>query len=396
MRNLATIPARDRQQGAALLIMLLLLVLGGAAWLVWAGPEILTEAAFEAMLAGGLLKGLRGEPAGWVGRVVRRTVLPFVLVTAAALAFAWIGQASYPQARTAREVVLAALSGEDSASGAQASAATPEAAEWSRVTAALAAVRGVDASAAPERRAEALRALQAHADALAERGRLDEAKADVERGVALVRSGDPLPLREAAADLQRLHAYRLGESGRHAEALAAYAALRTWAGPVREPALAWRLVWGLNQSAVLQEQQVAEGSGAALLEQASAYPVQTGDAVLVREIAEAWRLQGMMALWAAKRDGLLAGRPRLATATTAFARAVELLPADAPGRGEALAGLAYARYLGGDLRGADQALRAVPAAQAAATREVIVDYARHRVVPADAALAAFVEPRLAR
>ena len=72
------------------------------------------------------------------------------------------------------------------------------------------------------------------------------------------------------------------------------------------------------------------------------------------------------------------------------------LQPDDPGRGEALAGLAYARFLSSDPSGANAALRLVPTSQAAATRELAIDYARHRVLPVDAGWAGFVEARLTR
>jgi len=73
----------------ALVIALVVLVacLGGAAiWLVWQAPVILPEAAFEALVAAGLVKAARvSEARGWMHGVLRSTAIPFVLLLAAAI-----------------------------------------------------------------------------------------------------------------------------------------------------------------------------------------------------------------------------------------------------------------------------------------------------------------------
>ncbi len=78
----------DLDDGFVFVVALLVLVafFGGAAvWLVWQAPVILPEAAFEALLAAGLVKAARrGEARGWARGVLRATVLPFLLVMAAA------------------------------------------------------------------------------------------------------------------------------------------------------------------------------------------------------------------------------------------------------------------------------------------------------------------------
>jgi hypothetical protein len=73
----------DLDDGIVLVIALLLLVsvLGGTAiWLIWQAPVILPEAAFEALLASGLIKAARrGDARGWARGVLKSTVIPFVL-----------------------------------------------------------------------------------------------------------------------------------------------------------------------------------------------------------------------------------------------------------------------------------------------------------------------------
>ena len=83
----------DLDDAVWIVIALLVLVaaLGGAAiWLVWQAPVILPEAAFEALLAAGLVKAARvNEARGWMRGVLRSTAIPFVLMLAAAIFLGW-------------------------------------------------------------------------------------------------------------------------------------------------------------------------------------------------------------------------------------------------------------------------------------------------------------------
>lgn len=92
----------DVDDGIVLVIALLLLVsvVGGVAiWLVWQAPVILPEAAFEALLASGLIKAARRNDArGWTRGVLRSTLLPFGLVLAAASVAGWAAQRACPPA----------------------------------------------------------------------------------------------------------------------------------------------------------------------------------------------------------------------------------------------------------------------------------------------------------
>jgi hypothetical protein len=63
------------------LALLLVVIFGAGAYLVYAAPEILSEAAFEALLAAGLIKASRNiSRQGWMGSVFKATVLPFIVV----------------------------------------------------------------------------------------------------------------------------------------------------------------------------------------------------------------------------------------------------------------------------------------------------------------------------
>ena len=69
-----------------IVIGLIALAIGSAFLVVSMGPEILIEAAFNALLAGGLIKsGTRVSDPDWIGSVVKGTWLPFAIVLAAAL-----------------------------------------------------------------------------------------------------------------------------------------------------------------------------------------------------------------------------------------------------------------------------------------------------------------------
>ena len=87
-------------------IGLIALAIGGAVFIISAGPEILIDAAFNAMLVGGLLKASNrvSEP-DWMGSVLRATWKPFMVVLVMALAFAFTAAMLLPKAHTFGEVM---------------------------------------------------------------------------------------------------------------------------------------------------------------------------------------------------------------------------------------------------------------------------------------------------
>ncbi len=91
-----------------LAIVVLLLVAGGAfVYVVYAGPGVLVDAAFEASLAGGLIRAGKETAGGdWMGSVLRATWIPFALVLTAALAFAWVAAIYAPAANTFGQVFV--------------------------------------------------------------------------------------------------------------------------------------------------------------------------------------------------------------------------------------------------------------------------------------------------
>ncbi len=94
-------------------LLLALVVFASSGYLIWTAPDILTEAAFGAMLAGGLARPARNESAaGWIAGVVKKTWWPFALVLVVALAFASYSASHYPQAKTFREAVTLTIQGQ--------------------------------------------------------------------------------------------------------------------------------------------------------------------------------------------------------------------------------------------------------------------------------------------
>ena len=83
---------------AALLVLVVFVTSG---YLIWMGPDILAEAAFGALLAGGLARRTKRETAvGWIAGVVKKTWWPFALVLVAAVILAAFAQQHYPAAHT--------------------------------------------------------------------------------------------------------------------------------------------------------------------------------------------------------------------------------------------------------------------------------------------------------
>jgi hypothetical protein len=99
--------------GLVLLILAALLVVvvfAASGYLIWAAPDVLSEAAFGAMLSGTLARPTARQSAtGWVAGVVRKTWWPFALVMAVATLFAGYAAAHYPQAATFKQALAMAL-----------------------------------------------------------------------------------------------------------------------------------------------------------------------------------------------------------------------------------------------------------------------------------------------
>ena len=92
----------------ALLIALITAVVGSAFYLVWSAPEILSEAAFQAALASGLVTRFKAiESESWEGSIFGKTALPFVVVLCLSVASGHFAQRWRPGAVKISEIVFA-------------------------------------------------------------------------------------------------------------------------------------------------------------------------------------------------------------------------------------------------------------------------------------------------
>jgi len=97
----------DLDEGIVLIVLALLLlsILGAGAYLVYAAPEILSEAAFEALLAAGLIKASKKmDGNGWMGSVLKATWIPFVYVLVMTGVFGMVAQTYYPHAERLADI----------------------------------------------------------------------------------------------------------------------------------------------------------------------------------------------------------------------------------------------------------------------------------------------------
>jgi hypothetical protein len=89
-----------------LIILLVVAVIASFAWMIWAAPTILSEVAFNAVLAGALAKHAQSATRGnWVGSVMKKTMIPFVLILALAILVGWWAQKVCPAASRLSEAV---------------------------------------------------------------------------------------------------------------------------------------------------------------------------------------------------------------------------------------------------------------------------------------------------
>lgn len=84
-----------------LLGVILLAVFGAGIYLIYEAPVILTEAAFEFLLASGMIRRFRRmDDPDWLGSVFRMTWIPFVLVLLITALCAWYLHTHYPDVVT--------------------------------------------------------------------------------------------------------------------------------------------------------------------------------------------------------------------------------------------------------------------------------------------------------
>jgi hypothetical protein len=93
-----------------LLALLLFSVLSAGVFLVWQGPAILAEAAFNAVLAASLVRSTKKmQDPDWFGSVFRATWKPFGVVFALAIVAGWAMHHYLPKAQRLADVVRMVL-----------------------------------------------------------------------------------------------------------------------------------------------------------------------------------------------------------------------------------------------------------------------------------------------
>ena len=103
----------DGDSAAAIVILICLIALAitfiaTIIYVVYIGPHLLSEAAFQFLLAGGLLKHARKTTSNWMECVIKDTWIPFTIVFAFTMVFAGAATYYFPQAHTMGEVLRAA------------------------------------------------------------------------------------------------------------------------------------------------------------------------------------------------------------------------------------------------------------------------------------------------
>lgn len=94
------VPDLDEGVGVALLVLgvLLAVVFGAGVYLIYSAPAILSEAAFEFLLAGSLVKrSKKMDDPDWMGSVLRATWVPFAAVLAISVSAGWVLHAYFPE-----------------------------------------------------------------------------------------------------------------------------------------------------------------------------------------------------------------------------------------------------------------------------------------------------------
>ena len=93
--------------GLVILVALLVFAIAAAAvYVIWAAPAILSEAAFQGVMAAALARRAKKISHGtWEGSVFRATVVPFAIVLAFAVALGVYAQKRCPSALRLREAL---------------------------------------------------------------------------------------------------------------------------------------------------------------------------------------------------------------------------------------------------------------------------------------------------
>ena len=89
-----------------LFVALALIIIIAAVWLIWAAPAILGDAAFESAMTAALIRHTRHASSGtWIGSILKKTALPFILILGLAITAGWFAQKHCPDAMRLRDVI---------------------------------------------------------------------------------------------------------------------------------------------------------------------------------------------------------------------------------------------------------------------------------------------------
>lgn len=93
-------------EGCIPVLVIGLLAIAVALLFALAGPELLIECAFEAVLAGSLVAAMRlGREPDWLWTVFRKTIWIFLVIALAMILFGKYAQKHYPKANTMKQVI---------------------------------------------------------------------------------------------------------------------------------------------------------------------------------------------------------------------------------------------------------------------------------------------------
>jgi hypothetical protein len=87
-----------------LLVVLVLVIALSGGYLIWIAPQILPEAAFQAVLASTLARVSKQPHHDWMPGVLRATAIPFVLILLLSAALGWAAHRHCPQATRLADV----------------------------------------------------------------------------------------------------------------------------------------------------------------------------------------------------------------------------------------------------------------------------------------------------
>jgi hypothetical protein len=89
----------DGWEVVLLLAALVLAIVLAGGYLIYAAPQILPEAAWQAVLASTLTRFKKDDHHGWMTGVLKSTILPFAIVMVLAGGLGWVAHNHCPQAR---------------------------------------------------------------------------------------------------------------------------------------------------------------------------------------------------------------------------------------------------------------------------------------------------------